>query len=90
MDIGIVAASLIAMRPCFKAISKSFKHIQNNDRKFSVASLESSSRAITSGAGSHNREQNGIVRTFEFEVELDPKEPTTLVSSTTTSSKGFV
>jgi len=73
MDIGIVTASLIVMRPCFKAILQAFKCIQRNDGIFSFASLESSSRPILLGAGSYDGEQKQNRPHLRVRGRIDPQ-----------------
>ena len=76
MDIGITAASLIVMRPCFEAvrgaISKrtSFKKIYTPSPSYAQDSYYNNTSSRTKEQ--EREREGGIVRTVELELESRP------------------
>lgn len=68
MNVGIVAASLIVMRPCLKAIHDAVVTRCHFQRVFSARDNSQS----TSTQGSGLMQGKGIVRTIAFELESQP------------------
>ena len=71
MDVGIIAATLIVMRPCFDAVRSAVsKPCQS--RGTDVARTDPHE---TSSRVSRLPQDKGIVRTIEFELECHPTSP---------------
>ena len=76
MDIGITAASIVVMRPCFEAVcSVIFK--RNSFNKIYTPSASYAQDSYDNNTSSRTEEQEreregGIVRTFELELESRP------------------
>lgn len=76
MDIGITAASLVVMRPCFEAVrSAIFK--RNSFNKIYTPSASYAQDSCYNKTSSRTEEQEreregGIVRTVELELESRP------------------
>ena len=68
MDIGIIAASLIVMRPCFEAVRKAML----KRHSFKKISSVPDSYYNTSSQISGQERQRGIVRTIDLELESRP------------------
>ena len=78
MDIGVIAASLIVMRPCFEAVRKSMlkRHSFNK-----ITSTQDKYYGTSSQISRQDRER-GIVRTIDLELESRPVHVETFVPKT--------
>ena len=68
MEIGIIVASLIVMRPCFEAVRKAM--LKRNS--FDEVSSAQDSHYITSSQISGQERERGILRTIDLELESRP------------------
>ncbi|KAF6236783.1 hypothetical protein HO173_005074 [Letharia columbiana] len=68
MDVGIIAACLIVMRPCFEAIHNA---VRTSCRFPGLSSARSDSDTISSRVASALRDK-GVVRTVVLELESQP------------------
>ncbi len=68
MDIGIIAASLVVMRPCFEAA----RNAVLKRHSFNKISSAQDSYYNTSSRISGQERERGIVRTIDLELESQP------------------
>ncbi|KAL9126192.1 MAG: hypothetical protein Q9217_004721 [Psora testacea] len=68
MDIGIIAASLIVMRPCFQAIRKGVPSMRSSYKTTFASSNTEKKLLQNSGEG----KDKVIVRTFDVELDSQP------------------
>ena len=78
MDIGITAASLIVMRPCFEAVRSaifrrnSFNKIYTPSPSYAQDSYDNNTSSRTEEQERERERERGIVRTVELELESRP------------------